>query len=194
MIARRLANVATSAALLTCLSSSAFAQSQRDVAARAAIHPAATTQVMQAWLARVPVTQKFPASLAQELGGQAGSFVIEMTTNAGCVPCGDAWAKLGQFRAHYRWPLGTLAAQDAMVRSGRLGLPWVGNPVIWVRPVNDPRRAIPVAIGTDAYPNLVRNIYLASKMLTGVRPDIGVRMMSKFTGIVGAAPSSSRRS
>lgn len=46
---------------------------------------------------------------------------------------------------------------------------------------------IPVAIGTDLDANLTRNIYLAAKMLTGVRPAVGVRAMAKFTGIVGAA-------
>lgn len=72
-----------------------------------------------------------------------------------------------------------------MVRSGRLALPWVGHPVLWVRSVNDPTRMIPVAIGTDHRANLARNIYLGFKMMTGVRPDVGVRAMAKFTGIVG---------
>jgi len=75
-----------------------------------------------------------------------------------------------------------------MIRSGRLGLPWAGHPVAWVRPVTDPSRAIPIAVGTDHTPNLARNLYLAAKMLTGVRPAVGVRAMAKFTGIVGAAP------
>jgi hypothetical protein len=71
-----------------------------------------------------------------------------------------------------------------MLRSGRLGLPWVGNPVAWVRPIADPNRMVPVAIGTDHSVNLARNTYLAAKMLTGVRVAVGVRAMSKFTGIV----------
>lgn len=75
-----------------------------------------------------------------------------------------------------------------MLRSGRLGLPWVGHPVAWVRPISDPNRIIPIAIGTDHVPNLARNIYLAAKMLTGVRAAVGVRALSKFTGIVGTAP------
>jgi len=72
-----------------------------------------------------------------------------------------------------------------MLRSGRLGLPWVGHPVAWVRPVSDTNRIIPIAIGTDHAPNLARNLYLAGKMLTGVKPAVGVRGMAKFTGIMG---------
>ena len=64
----------------------------------------------------------------------------------------------------------------------------MGHPVAWVRPVSDPNRIIPVAIGTDHEPNLARNLYLAAKMLTGVKPTVGVRGMSKFTGIVAASP------
>ncbi|WP_369805570.1 hypothetical protein [Sphingobium sp. EM0848] len=56
-----------------------------------------------------------------------------------------------------------------------------------MRPTNDPVRLVPAAIGTDHDENLRRNIYLATKMLTGVRPEIGLRAMSKYTGIV--APS-----
>src|SRR3546814_13786176 len=41
----------------------------------------------------------------------------------------------------------------------RLGLPWVGHPVAWVRATNDPNRVIPIAIGTDPSVNLARNIY-----------------------------------
>src|SRR3546814_13281552 len=68
-------------------------------------------------------------------------------------------------------------------------LPWVGHPVAWVRATNDPNRVIPIAIGTDHSVNLARNIYLAFKMMTGVRPDVGVRAMAKFSGIVGIAAS-----
>ncbi|MCY1187194.1 hypothetical protein D9M73_281460 [compost metagenome] len=67
-------------------------------------------------------------------------------------------------------------------------MPWVGHPVAWARPVGDDTRVVPVAIGTDHSPNLARNLYLAAKMLTGVRPAVGVRAMSKFTGIVGLPP------
>lgn len=73
-----------------------------------------------------------------------------------------------------------------MVRSGRFGLPWVGHPVAWVRPEGNEARMVPIAIGTDREGNIARNIYLAAKMLTGVRPAVGVRGMAKFTGIVGA--------
>lgn len=79
------------------------------------------------------------------------------------------------------------------MRSGRLGLPWIGHPVAWVRPIDNPNRTVPVAIGTDHQANLQRNLYLAAKMLTGVRPAVAVRAMSKFTGIVGASSHTSNR-
>jgi hypothetical protein len=59
-----------------------------------------------------------------------------------------------------------------MIRSGV----WVflgGHPVAWVRPIADDARVVPVAIGTDHAPNLARNLS-AAKMLTGVRPAVGV--------------------
>jgi len=62
----------------------------------------------------------------------------------------------------------------------------VGHPVAWVRPRTDANRTVPVAIGTDHAPNLARNLYLAAKMLGGVRVAVGVRGMSKFTGIIAA--------
>lgn len=170
-------------ALLALLSHDAIAQSSSG---RAAIHPVATTQAMQSWLRRVPPTRMFPNTLHQELSAQSGVFAIEVSSAPGCVPCADVWSKLGHFRARYRWPVRVIGQQEAMLRSGRLGLPWVGHPIVWVRPINDPRRAVPVAVGTDHYPNLLRNIYLAGKMHTGVRPAVAVRMMSRFTGIVGA--------
>src|SRR3546814_17747995 len=78
------------------------------------------------------------------------------------------------------WQVRTIGSQEAMIRSGRLGLPWVGHPVAWVRPIADDMRFVPVAIGTDHAPNLARNLYLAAKMLTGVRPAVGVRAMYKL--------------
>jgi len=166
----------------------------RITAAQAAIHPVATPAALAAWLARVPVTRDFPPDFVDTLRGQAPAFRIEMTTSAGCVPCADLWAKLGQFRGRFGLGVATLTPEQAMLRSGRLGLPWVGDPVVWVRPVADENRIIPVAVGTDLSSNLERNIYLAIKMLTGLRPDVGVRAMAKFTGIVGQSPRSRSQS
>lgn len=165
----------------------------REVAARAAIHPVATVTEMNSWLNRVPVTRAFPPDLAEALLGQRGVFVIEMSTAPGCVPCADLWTKLGSLRSGYGWEVRAIGEQEAMLRSGRLGLPWIGHPVAWVRPVTDQNRVVPVAIGTDHAPNLARNLYLAAKMLTGVRPAVGVRALSKFTGIVGVTPKEQRR-
>ena len=157
----------------------------REDAMRAAIHPVGDAKTMQAWLSRVPLTREFPDDFTATLRGHGAAFVIEMTTTPGCAPCGDLWSKLNGLGARYGWQVRTISAQEAMIRSGRLGLPWVGHPVAWVRPVSDENRVVPVAIGTDHAPNLARNLYLAAKMLTGVRPAVGVRAMSKFTGIVG---------
>lgn len=157
----------------------------REQAMRAAIHPVADNKTMQAWLSRVPITRDFPDDFTATLRGQGPAFVVEMTTSPGCVPCGDLWTKLTALGQHHGWQVRTISTQEAMIRSGRLGLPWVGNPVAWVRPITDAGRVIPIAIGTDHGPNLARNLYLAAKMLTGVRPAVGVRAMSKFTGIVG---------
>ena len=184
----------TIAIAATASGSAAQAQSvTRDQAMRAAIHPVADNKAMQAWLSRVPVTKDFPDDFTATLRGQGPAFVIEMTTSPGCVPCGDLWAKLSSLGQRYRWQVRTIGTQEAMLRSGRLGLPWVGNPVAWVRPLADPGRIVPIAIGTDHAPNLARNLYLAAKMLTGVRPAVGVRAMSKFTGIVGMPPPSRPR-
>lgn len=166
--------------------SSAAAQTvTREQAMRAAIHPVSDNRLMQAWLSRVPATREFPDDFAVTLRGEGPAFVIEMTTAPNCVPCGDLWTKLTALAHQYGWKLQTISAQEAMIRSGRLGLPWVGHPVAWARPVADSNRTVPIAIGTDHAPNLARNMYLAAKMLTGVRPAVGVRAMSKFTGIVG---------
>jgi hypothetical protein len=158
---------------------------QRNAAMRAAIHPVADSGSMKAWLTRVPVTRVFPDDLATTLSLRGSGWTVEMTTEPDCLPCGDLWAKLGRLGRRYGWPVGTVGHQEAMVRSSKLGLPWVGHPVAWVRSLSDAQRFVPVAIGTDHEPNLARNIYLAAKMLEGVRPEVGVRAMSKFTGIVG---------
>ncbi len=157
----------------------------REQAMRAAIHPVADSASMQSWLSRVPVTRDFPDDFNATLRGQGPAFIIEMTTTPGCLPCGDLWAKLRAVAQRYGWQVRTITAQEAMIRSGRLGLPWVGHPVAWARPAAESERIVPIAIGTDHAPNLARNLYLAAKMLTGVRPAVGVRAMSKFTGIVG---------
>ncbi|MBS89661.1 MULTISPECIES: hypothetical protein [unclassified Sphingobium] len=165
----------------------------RDDAMRAAIHPVGDAKTLQAWLSRVPITRDFPDDFNATLRGHGAAFMIEMTTTPGCVPCGDLWTKLTALGTRYGWRVHTISGQEAMIRSGRLGLPWVGHPVAWVRPVGDDTRVVPVAIGTDHSANLARNLYLASKMLTGVRPDVGVRAMSKFTGIVGLPATRSGR-
>jgi len=167
----------------------------REQAMRAAIHPVATEAAMREWLGRVPVTRDWPPDFAETMKGHAPAYLVEMSTAPGCIPCADLWTKLGGLGRRYGWQVRTIGSQEAMLRSGRLGLPWVGHPVAWVRPVSDPNRIIPVAIGTDHAPNVARNLYLAAKMLTGVKPSVGVRGMSKFTGIVGipARPTPNQR-
>ncbi len=182
-------------AVLTLLSGPACAQPvTQEQAMRAAIHPVATQAEMRNWLTRVPVTRDFPPDFETMLRGQASLYVIEMSTSPGCLPCGDLWTKLLAFRGRYGWQVRTLRQDEAAIRSGRLGLPWVGNPVAWVRPLADPGRMVPIAIGTDHGANIARNAWLAARMLTGARAAVGVRAMSKFTGIVGVrAPVSSNR-
>jgi len=163
----------------------AAALAAQPTSQRAAIHPVATPAQMRSWLLRVPTTRAFPPDFDDTLHSRAQLLVIEMATAPDCIPCADLWSKLSAFRARYGWQIRTIDTKEAMLRSGRLGLPWVGTPVAWVRPVNDPDRMIPIAIGTDHSVNIARNAYLAAKMLTGVRAAVAVRAMSKFTGIVG---------
>ncbi|MCP3732703.1 conjugal transfer protein TraF [Sphingomonas sp. MG17] len=158
----------------------------RERAQAAAVHPVTDPVSMRRWLARVPVTREFPPDLTATLRAHSSLYVIEMSTAPGCLPCADLWSRLNELRSRYGWRIRTVSGEEALLRSGRLGLPWVGHPVAWVRPQNDPSRMIPIAIGTDHAPNLARNLYLSAKMLTGVRPAVAVRAMSKFTGIVGA--------
>lgn len=160
----------------------------RGQAARAAIHPVADARALSAWLRRVPVTRAFPPDFEDTLKNEAPLFLIEMTTAPECLPCADLWAHLGALHTRYGWQVRTISGNEALLRSGRLGLPWVGHPVAWVRPVADRDRVVPIAVGTDVPANLARNLYLAAKMLTGVRPAVAVRAMSKFTGIVAALP------
>jgi hypothetical protein len=181
--------------LLGALTASlALAQTvSREDAARAAIHPVASQAEMNRWLARVPVTRSFPPNFEEELRGAGGAFIVEMSTAPGCLPCADLWPKLQDLGRYHGWQVRAIGADEAMLRSGRLGLPWVGHPVAWVRLAKDTNRIIPIAVGTDHAPNLARNLYLAAKMLTGVRPAVGVRALSKFTGIVGAPAAAPRR-
>ncbi|MDB5579791.1 MAG: hypothetical protein JWR80_4967 [Bradyrhizobium sp.] len=195
-LARMAASVVAVSAVLMPIFASGRTIS-REQAVRAAIHPITDAADLRNWLLRVPVTRQFPPDLVETLRGQSSLYVIEMTTAPGCLPCADLWSRLGQLRRQFGWQIRTISGQDAMLRSGRLGLPWVGHPVAWVRPISDPNRIVPIAIGTDLEPNLTRNLYLAAKMMTGVRPAVAVRAMSKFTGIVGASaragPSTTNR-
>jgi hemoglobin/transferrin/lactoferrin receptor protein len=115
---------------------------------RAAIHPVANQADMQAWLARVPVTREFPPDFGASLRGQGPAFIVEMSTAPGCLPCADLWSKLGGLARQYGWHIGVLDSQEAMIRSGRLGLPWVGHPVAWVRAIDDPTRQEGIRDGT----------------------------------------------
>jgi hypothetical protein len=183
-----LASGASAALTFTSAAQAGVAANPRS----AAIHPVSDQRAMAAWLSRVPVTRDFPDDFAPTLAGHGPAFVIEMTTVPGCVPCGDLWSKLNGLARRYGWQVRTLGPEQAAVLSGRMGLPWVGYPVAWVRPRSDQARTIPIAIGTDHTANLARNLYLSSKMLTGVRPAVAVRAMAKFTGIV-ASPTSDRK-
>lgn len=165
----------------------------RVAAARAAIHPVSSAGEMQSWLARVPRTVDYPPDFEAALKGQGSAFVIEMSTAPGCLPCGDLWTKLLALETRYGLTVRPIGREEAMLRSGRLGLPWIGHPVAWLRPVSDEARILPIAIGTDHAANLARNIYLGIKMQTGVRAAVGVRAMAKFTGIVAAGTASKER-
>lgn len=157
----------------------------------AAIHAAADAAAVRALIAQVPETRDFPPDFAATLHAEAPAFVLEMTTAPGCAPCADLWSRLQLLHRQYGLRIGTVSREEALLRSGRLGLPWVGHPVAWVRASADPNRIVPVAIGTDHSANLARNIYLAFKMMTGVRPAVAVRGMARFTGIVGVKPTGS---
>ena len=183
-------------ALLAIPAQAPAAGNDRVKAERAAIHPVTQARELNAWLARVPRTREFPSDLDATLRAEAQTFVVEVSSAPGCLPCGDLWARLLRFGHAYGWQVRTIPSSEALVRSGRLGLPWVGHPVLWVRPANDPVRLVPAAIGTDHDENLRRNIYLAAKIMTGVRPEIGLHAMSKYTGIVapsGAVTTSPQR-
>jgi hypothetical protein len=147
---------------------------------------------LQAWLARVPVTREWPPDFAETLRSQMPILVVEMSTAPGCLPCADLWRSLSMLKQRYGFQLRTIDMSEAMVRSGRLGLPWAGHPVAWVRATDSESLMVPVAIGTDHAANIARNVYLAAKMLSGVRPAVGVRGMAKFTGIVGVPARRSR--
>jgi len=165
----------------------------RTQAARAAIHPVSSASEMQSWLTRVPRTVDYPPDFEAVLKGQGSAFVIEMSTAPGCLPCGDLWTKLLALKTRYGLTVRPIGREEAMLRSGRLGLPWIGHPVAWLRPVSDETRILPIAIGTDHPANLARNIYLGIKMQTGVRAAVGVRAMAKFTGIVAGGTASKER-
>jgi hypothetical protein len=150
----------------------------------AAIHLVDDETAMRAWLARVPPTREFPPDFAAALTRMAPAIVVEMSSEPGCLPCADLWSRLGALKHRYGFSIAVLPREEAMLRSGRLGLPWVGHPVAWVRSVENSGRVVPIAIGTDHEVNVARNVYLAIKMMTGVRPAVGVRAMARFTGIV----------
>lgn len=178
-------------ALLGTLPFSVHAQVERRApdraaAARASIHPVSSTREMQSWLARVPRTVNYPPDFEAALKGQGPAFIIEMSTSPSCLPCGDLWTKLHALKVRYGLTVRPIGEDEAMLRSGRLGLPWIGHPVAWLRPVSDEARILPIAIGTDHAANFARNIYLGIKMQTGVRAAVGVRAMAKFTGIVAS--------
>lgn len=168
----------------SCIAPLAAQPTSKSSAAAAAIHPVGNAAAMQSWLARVPRTRDFPGDLAETLRKSDRAVVVEMTTAPGCLPCADLWSQLNSLHRRFGVRIAVLPADEAFLRSGRLGLPWVGHPVAWVRDRGNPQRMIPVAIGTDHAPNLARNAYLAIKMLSGARPAVAVRAMSKFTGIV----------
>lgn len=187
------AHVVLFAVMVTCSQPALAREPTREEAMRAAIHPVTTVPQMDLWLSRVPMTREFPPDFWETLASAGSASVIEMTTAPGCLPCGDMWTKLNAFRARYHWRVSTVSGQEAMLRSGRLGLPWVGFPVVWVRPLSDNTRTIPIAIGTDHGVNLARNAYLATKMLAGVKPEVALRAMAKFTGIVGVPAGGAHR-
>jgi hypothetical protein len=172
--------LALAAGLSCCVTSDAAGAN----AARA-IHPVASPAALKARLALVPLTRQYPPDFVETLKSQGPAYLIETTSEPGCVPCADTWAKLQDLADRYGLQVRVLSREEAIVRSGKFGLPWVGHPVVWVRARADDRRTVPVAIGTDHEANIARNVYLAFKMIRGVRPAIAVRGMARFTGIVG---------
>lgn len=150
----------------------------------AAIHPITTAQELSWWLSRVPATKDYPPSFAEEMRAFAKLNRIEMSSRPGCLACDAMWARLVLVQQRYGIKVSVISENDAKLRAGRLGMPWVGSPIVWLRPVSDDLRSIPIAVGVDHAVNVSRNAYLASKMLTGVKPAVAVRGMSKFTGIV----------
>src|SRR3546814_14917079 len=88
-----------------------------------------SSDVCSSDLSRVPLTRDFPPDFSATLKGDAPAFVVEMTTSPQCAPCADLWAKLQILRRQYGVNVAVLSREEAIVRSGRLGLPWVGHPV-----------------------------------------------------------------
>src|SRR3546814_20097642 len=74
----------------------------------------------------------------------APAFVVEMTTSPQCAPCADLWAKLQILRRQYGVNVAVLSREKAIVRSGRLGLPWVGHPEDRKRVVSGTRVSVRV--------------------------------------------------
>jgi hypothetical protein len=142
-------------------------------------------------LALVPVTRDFPPT--SDRAAQPGIALCDRDEHGARLHA--LRRSLG--KAHITRAL-WLAGADHRRTGGHapFGTPGsrVGNPVAWVRPVADPNRMVPIAIGTDHGVNIAQRL--------SCRPDadrcpraVGVRAMSKFTGIVGGGrrPPPARR-